>query len=106
MPRVIILISVMENDSCTEESYIYSTAIEDIQEQFDIYGYKLPNVIFWNVASRNNVFHADADRRNVQLASGESPAIFKSVIECLGFTPFESMMKVLNSERYRAITVE
>ena len=106
MPKAIIVISDMEIDSCTEESYIYSTAIEDIQEQFDEYGYKLPDIVFWNVASRNNVFHADADRRNVQLASGESPAIFKSVIECLGFTPFESMMKVLNSERYRAITVE
>lgn len=105
MPKAIIVISDMEIDNCTEDSYIYRTAIEELEIEFEESGYKLPNLVFWNVQSRNNVFHTDADRRGVQLASGESPAIFKSVIDCLGYTPFESMMEVLNSHRYDPITI-
>lgn len=108
MPKAILVISDMEIDDASYigVDYEYNTAVECIEEEYRAHGYELPNLIFWDVDSRHDVFHTDADRRGVQLASGESPAIFKSVIECLGFTPFESMMKVLNSERYRAITVE
>lgn len=106
MPKAIIIISDMEIDECAENGYQYNTAVEIIEKEFESYGYKLPNLIFWNVESRHNVFHADANRRGVQLASGESAAVFKSVIECLNCSPFEAMLKVLNSDRYSAITVE
>ena len=106
MPKAIIIISDMEIDECAEDGYHYNTAVEIIEKEFESYGYKLPNLIFWNVESRHNVFHADANRRGVQLASGESAAVFKSVIECLNLSPFEAMLKVLNSDRYSAITVE
>ena len=62
-------------------------------------------IIFWNVASRNDVFHADKSRIGVQLVSGQSAAVFRQVMQCVGLNPVEAMEKVINSKRYEAIAV-
>ena len=69
------------------------------------HGYRIPNVIFWNVSSRNDVFHADRKRMGVQLVSGQSASVFRQVMQNVGLNPVEAMEKVINSERYEAITV-
>jgi hypothetical protein len=69
-------------------------------------GYTIPNVVFWNVNSRHDIFHADKNRKGVQLCSGQSVTVFKQLLESIGFNPVELMMKVVNSERYDAITVD
>ena len=42
----------------------------------------------------------------VQLVSGQSAAAFRNVISCVGMDPVSAMEKVINSERYMAVTVE
>ena len=69
------------------------------------HGYRIPNIIFWNVASRHDVFHADRSRTGVQLVSGQSAAVFRQVMQCVGLNPVEAMEKIINSERYAAIAV-
>ena len=56
--------------------------------------------------SRHDVFQSDARRRGVQLVSGQSAATFKHVMDCVGLTPLAAMLKILNDERYAAISVE
>ena len=65
----------------------------------------MPGIIFWNVNSRNDVFHADKTRVGVQLVSGQSASTFKQVMQNVGMTPVEAMEKIINAERYDAITV-
>ena len=105
MPKSIIVISDMEIDQA-DDSYRYKTCYEIVEKEYADAGYKIPGIIFWNVCSRNDVFHVDKNRRGVQLASGRSPTIFKSIVESLESTPYEAMLKVLNSERYSAITID
>ena len=63
------------------------------------------NVAYWNVDSRHNVFHANSDVKGVMLASGQSPSVFKNIVENMGKTPYEAMVSVLNSERYQIINI-
>ena len=102
MPKSLIVISDMEIDYCGDKDW---TFYEMMSQKFSEYGYQIPNVIFWNVASRHDVFHADKSRTGVQLVSGQSAAVFRQVMQCVGLNPVEAMEKIINSERYAAITI-
>lgn len=111
LPKAIIIISDMEFDICTRVGSGYYGGAADwsfygeMEARFERAGYKIPSVIFWNVASRHDVFHADSERRGVQLVSGQSTTVFRQLMECVDFTPYEAMLKVINSERYDDITI-
>ena len=103
MPASIIVISDMEIDYCGNRDW---TFYDKMAHKFKKYGYQIPNIIFWNVNSRHDVFHADKDRKGVQLCSGQSVTVFKQLMSCIGYTPVEMMNRVINSERYESITIE
>ena len=48
--------------------------------------------------------HAEAAQKAGK-SSEEIHAVFKQVMDAVGFNAFEAMLKVLNSERYSAITI-
>lgn len=103
MPKAIVVISDMEIDYCGNKDWAF---YDKMANKFQKAGYVIPNIIFWNVASRHDVFHADAKRKGVQLASGQSVTVFKQVLQNLGYNPIEAMENTINSERYDCITVE
>ena len=103
MPKSLIVISDMEIDYCGDRQW---TFYEMMEKAFRRYGYQIPNIVFWNVASRHDVFHADKKRKGVQLVSGQSASVFRQVMQTVGMNPVEAMEKIINSERYEAITVE
>ena len=103
MVKSIIVISDIEIDFCGDRDWSFYDAMK---RKFTEAGYDIPNIVFWNVNSRNNVFHADSNKKGVQLCSGQSTTTFKQLMQCIGMTPVEMMMKVINSERYEAITVK
>lgn len=103
MPKAIVVISDMEIDYCGNKDWSFYDKMEN---KFRKAGYVIPNIIFWNVESRHDIFHADATRKGVQLASGQSVTVFKQVLQNLGYNPIEAMENVINSERYDCITIE
>ena len=103
MPRAIVVISDMEIDFCGNREWSFYDNMED---RFARNGYTIPNIVFGNVNSRNDVYHADKSRRGVQLASGQSASVFKQILENLNCTPIEAMEKVIGGERYACITIE
>lgn len=102
MPKAIVVISDMEIDECGDMKWSF---YDNMKSEFEEHGYEIPNIIFWNVSSRHDVFHVDATRKGVQLVSGSSASTFKHVMENIDMTPVEAMMKVVNSERYSCIQV-
>lgn len=109
MVKSLIVISDMEIDAATNSYYGRSrdnwSFYENMKAMYEDAGYDIPNVVFWNVNSRHDIFHADATRKGVQLVSGQSASTFKNLIGALNYTPVELMMQVINSERYNAITI-
>ena len=102
MVKSLIVISDMEIDQCTIGQW---TFYDLMKKRYAEAGYEIPNVVFWNVDSRHDVFHADGKRKGVQLCSGQSASTFKHLLESIGVTPMEMMLKVLNDKRYEKITV-
>lgn len=103
MPKAIVVISDMEIDCCGNREWSF---YDKMAAKFAKHGYVIPNIIFWNVNSRHDVFHADSSRKGVQLASGQSVTVFKQILQNLGYNPVEAMENTINSERYDCITVE
>ena len=76
-----------------------------MKEKYEYCGYQLPNIIFWNVDSRNDIFHADSRRKGVQLYSGQSVTTFQNLLNNIDSTPVKSMEKVIESERYACVRI-
>lgn len=103
MVKSLIVISDMEIDGAT---YSFGWSFyDDMAKEYAKAGYEIPNVVFWNVNSRHDIFHADANRKGVQLCSGQAASTFKTLMGSVGMTPTEMMLKTINDERYSAITV-
>lgn len=99
MPAKIYIISDMEFDSCTRDAD--ATNFEYAKELFKSHGYKLPEIVFWNVASRRENIPVKMNEQGVTLVSGMSPTVFSIATE--GLTPYEVMMNLLSSPRYKDI---
>jgi hypothetical protein len=102
IPKVIYIISDMEFNSVTGGGN--ETNYEVARRKFDAAGFQLPHVVFWNVASRNENVPVTAAESNVTLVSGLSQSTFRYVLE--GKTPVQSMLDILNGERYAQIVLE
>ena len=103
MPKVVVIISDMEfNEASYEDDWDFYQMMED---KYKKAGYSIPNIVFWNVASRHETFHSTSDRKGVTMVSGHSTSTFKTLINCLDRTPVEMMMDIINSERYMPVTI-
>lgn len=114
MPTTLLILSDMQFDPA-RSSYSH-TAYEMIQAHYTAAGYKLPRIIFWNLRAEMDNVTASAFDENVGLVSGFSPSGLKSILsgemvqnetkeEPKKETPYELMMKVIDSERYAQVTI-
>ncbi len=102
MPTSIVVITDMEFDRCVSNDWSF---YEQMQARYQANGYDIPNIVFWNVNSRKDTYHASYDRKGVQLASGQSATVFATLAKGVSLTPYEYMLSVINTDRYAAITV-
>lgn len=100
MPEKLYFISDMEFDSCTGNASM--TNFEHAKAEYERHGYKLPQIVFWNVASRNVQQPVTKNEQGVALVSGCSPQLF-SMLSKDTLDPYTFMMEVLHSERYQRI---
>lgn len=75
-----------------------------IEKKWDKAGYKLPKLIFWNVASRTNTIPLTQNKNGVILVSGFSPAITKMVLS-EEVDPYKAIVKELMKDRYKEVTL-
>lgn len=104
LPEALIIITDMEFDRATGRQDI--SFLKNMKDKFKLYGYKMPNVVFWNVNSMKDTYHASADKEGVTMVSGQSTATFKTLMAGLnGKTAYDLMCETLNTERYAPIRV-
>ncbi len=101
MPSRIYIVSDMEFDRCTQDASM--TNFEYAKQLFAQHGCKLPEVVFWNVASRHANQPVTMNEQGVALVSGCTPRIF-SMVASGNISPYAVMMDVLESERYAQIS--
>ena len=101
MPSKLYIISDMEFDRCINNADISN--FEYAKKLFEQNGYKLPEIIFWNVESRNTQQPVKQNEQGVALVSGCTPRLF-SMITSGELSPYKCMMEIIGSERYLKIT--
>lgn len=100
IPENIYIISDMEFNCCTKNADF--TNFENAKCRFEEAGYKLPNLVFWNVQSRNNNLPVSKNEQGVTLVSGASPRVF-AMLKNNKLNPYEFMLSVIGNERYAKI---
>lgn len=100
MPATLYIISDMEFNWCVKNASL--TNFENAKRKYEAHGYKLPNVVFWNVQSRNRQQPVTMNEQGVALVSGCTPRLF-SMVASGNIDPYSVMMDVIGSERYEKI---
>ena len=97
-PSIVIAISDMEFNSvgCGRTNF------DVIKKKYQDAGYEMPQLVFWNVASRGSNVPVRKNENGVVLVSGLSPSIIKFISEG-EINPEKFMYNVLLSERYRPV---
>jgi hypothetical protein len=103
----------MEFDQCVvagegKKSGYYSTggqavsvsAMTMIEKEFAAAGYKLPQIVFWNLNGRAGNSPVTYNKVGTALVSGFSPSIVKSVLGGEEMTPISIMLKTVMVQRY------
>lgn len=98
MPEMVLILSDMQFNQCVKHD---DSAMEMIERKFVAAGYTVPQVVFWNLNSSDNV-PVKADKSGAALVSGFSPAIMKALLaaDMSEFTPEGIMLKTVMSDRY------
>lgn len=89
----------MEFNSCT-----YGTgSFNEIAKLYRSYGYKLPKLIFWNVASRSGTIPVIENENGLVLVSGYSPAAIKAATSSETYDPLKAIYDCIYVERYNFV---
>ena len=100
LPAKLIIISDMEFDMCVDNASL--TNFENAKKNYEHFGYRLPQIVFWNVASRNRQQPVSMNEQGVALVSGVTPRLFSMVAKG-DLSTYKLMMDVIGSERYAKI---
>jgi hypothetical protein len=98
MPKMLLILSDMQFNQCARYD---DSAMEMIERKFEAAGYTVPQIVFWNLNSSDNV-PVKADKSGAALVSGFSPSIMTSLLaaDLDQFTPEGIMLKTVMSPRY------
>ena len=110
MPNKILILSDMEFNEATggggwrnTGSDWNPTAQNMIEQMYEDAGYKMPQIVYWNIQSRNGGVPVSFDKSGTALVSGFSPAIMTSLLGGDIESPQQIMDKTIMSERYAPI---
>ena len=105
MPTRLYIFSDMEFDMALQEwgrwehYFNPDTLVEGIAKKWAAHGYKMPDIVFWNLDARQNNIPAIGE--GFSYVSGFSPVMIEQVLS--GKTGLDLVMEKLNSERYKNI---
>ena len=100
MPAKLVIISDMEFNSCVNNASMSN--FENARAMYEAAGYRLPQLVFWNVASRNRQQPVQMHETGTALVSGCTPRLFAMTAGEI-MDPYRLMMEVLDSDRYARI---
>ena len=109
MPNKILILSDMEFNSATNSGWRNTgstwnpTAQQMIEDMYDVAGYTMPQIVYWNIQSRNGGVPVAFDKQGTALVSGFSPAIMTSLLGGDIESPQQIMDKTILGERYAPV---
>jgi len=74
--------------------------MEFIEKEYSAAGYKVPQIVFWNLNGRSGNSPVTYNKAGAALVSGFSPSIVKSVLGGEEMTPISIMLKTVMISKY------
>lgn len=102
LPSRIICISDMQFN---EAGGNHQTNWEVLKLKYSQYGYKMPELVFWNVSGTTDDFPVKYDEDGVALVAGYNKSILKSVMTGKVVSPYDVMREAIDSPRYKDINL-
>jgi hypothetical protein len=108
MPSKILILSDMEFDQAVNswrqnEKGWNPSVNELISKTYNDAGYDMPQIVYWNIQSRNGGIPVSFKEDGTALISGFSPAIMTSILGGKIESPYQIMDKTIMKERYEQI---
>lgn len=110
LPESIVIISDMEFDAARGHRWYWGnsgshvaekeTLMEGIKRKWENVGYRMPNLVFWQVDARNDNIPMTVEN-GITMVSGFSPVLFEQIMQ--GKTAYTLMFDKLDSKRYACI---
>lgn len=98
LPTKILVVSDMQFNGHTKMSNF-----KEIKKKFKEHGYKLPQIVFWQVNATDSRVPVKFDTNGTALVSGYNPIICKTIINGDIKTPLAMMYKAISNEKYSKI---
>jgi hypothetical protein len=99
MPKTLLILSDMQFNQCVSFD---DSAHQMIKRKYKDAGYEVPNIVFWNLNSKDNV-PVKFDKHGTALVSGFSPAVMKGVLSGADMTPYGIMLATVDVPRYSVL---
>jgi hypothetical protein len=111
MPTKLLILSDMEFNACITSGGANGgrfgrggpmsvSAMDMIKSEFEAAGYKVPQIVFWNLNGRAGNSPVTYNEVGAALVSGFSPSIVKSVLGGEEMSPLSILLKTVMVERY------
>lgn len=104
MPTKILILSDMEFDACMTSDSSHTSmsvsAMDFIEKEYSAAGFKIPQIVFWNLNGRAGNSPVTYNKAGAALVSGFSPSIMKSILGSDEMTPLSIMLKTVMTKRY------
>lgn len=98
MPKFIFIFSDMQFDSAMDRGD--EVLFDHFKHTYNIYGYELPNIVYWNIRHVAKTVPVTINDKGVALVSGYSPSVCKSILQAKGVTPIDVMLEAVMNPRY------
>lgn len=106
IPTHLIILSDMQFNSATgtyrDFDKKFKTLMEKIRDKYNQQGYKVPQIIYWNLNVRQPNFPEIA-KDGVCYVSGYSPAVMKAVLNTELLTPLQVVKNAVLVDRYKNV---
>lgn len=106
IPTHLIILSDMQFNSATgtyrDFDKKFKTLMEKIRDKYNQQGYKVPQIIYWNLDVRQPNFPEIA-KDGVCYVSGYSPAVMKAVLNTEMLTPLQVVKNAVLVDRYKNV---
>lgn len=105
MPGTVILLSDCQFDSMVRirGRYVNASLFDNIAREFEAHGYKLPKIVFWNLAGAiNKTIPMQENDLGVVLMSGFSVQLMNMAMSSKT-DPYEALLETINAPRYDAV---
>ena len=99
MPDFLLVMSDMEFDGGSWSGNRNTSVTERTKNMFADAGYEMPNIVWWNIQSRNSSTPVRANDKGMALVSGASPSVVKGLLAG-NITPVNIMLEAVDISRY------